>query len=57
VTVATNDFALQATELWFADGSRMRNDFTNAVMNPPLEGTLFAPPIPPDYKVTEPGAQ
>ncbi len=56
VTVATNDYALRATELWFADGSRMRNDFTNAAMNPLIEAASFDPPIPPDYKVAEPVA-
>src|SRR6267142_1327491 len=36
IGLATNDFSLASTELVFVDGSRMRNDFTNSVMNPPL---------------------
>ena len=48
------DFSLRASELQFADGSTMRNDFINPVLNPKLEESLFAPQIPPDYKVVEP---
>ena len=50
----TRDFSLRATELQFADGSTMRNDFTNAVLNPKLEEKMFSPAIPADYKVSEP---
>jgi hypothetical protein len=32
----------------------MRNDFTNAVLNPKLDPSVFAPPIPSDYTVVEP---
>ncbi len=45
---------LRATELQFADGSKMRNDFTNTVLNPRLDEKLFAPEIPADFKVIEP---
>jgi len=48
------DFSLRANELQFADGSTMRNDFINPVLNPKLEESLFAPQIPSDYKVVEP---
>jgi len=54
VTLGTNSFALLGTELTFADGSRMRNDFSNAVLNPQIEDSQFAPPIDSSYKVTEP---
>lgn len=50
----TRNDALRATELQFADGSRMRNDFKNPVLNPPIPPDLFAPPVPGDYKVVEP---
>ncbi|HLP75490.1 MAG TPA: outer membrane lipoprotein carrier protein LolA [Candidatus Paceibacterota bacterium] len=50
----TNDFSLRATELQFADGSTMRNDFTNAVLNPRIDDSLFAPKIESDFKVVEP---
>jgi outer membrane lipoprotein-sorting protein len=54
VTFATNDFTLHATELEFADGSRMRNEFTNATLNPTLEESLFAPALASDYRMVEP---
>jgi outer membrane lipoprotein-sorting protein len=54
ITFDTRDFSLRATELQFADGSTMRNDFKNGRVNPKLDEGIFAPPIPPEYKVTEP---
>jgi outer membrane lipoprotein-sorting protein len=57
ITVATNDFTLRATELRFADGSTMRNDFTNAKLNPKLEDDLFAPKIEGFFKIVEPARQ
>ena len=52
--LATNDFSLASTELIFVDGSRMRNDFTNAVLNPALDEKLFEWTPPAGYKVAEP---
>ena len=46
--------ALKGTELEFADHSTMRNDFQNAVLNPPIDPKMFNPEIPADYRVTEP---
>jgi len=57
ISLATNDFSLASTELVFVDGSRMRNDFTNAVLNPALDGKLFEWSPPADFKVTNPFAQ
>jgi outer membrane lipoprotein-sorting protein len=54
IGLATNDFSLASTELVFVDGSRMRNDFTNAVLNPPLDEKLFEWSPPADFKVTNP---
>jgi outer membrane lipoprotein-sorting protein len=54
IAFATNDFSLRATELQFADGSTMRNDFTNGATNPKLDEALFTPKIGSDYKVVEP---
>ena len=54
VGLATNDLALASTELIFVDGSRMRNDFTNAVLNPALDKELFEWSPPADFKVTDP---
>ncbi len=52
--LATNDFSLAATEMVFVDGSRMRNDFTNAVLNPALDKSLFDWQPPADFKVVQP---
>ena len=50
----TSDHSLRSTELQFADGSTMRNDFKNPVLNPQIEPELFSPQIASDYKVVEP---
>jgi outer membrane lipoprotein carrier protein len=57
IGLATNDYALASTEMIFVDGSSMRSDFTNAVVNPALETNFFQWRPPPDYKVTEPLAK
>jgi outer membrane lipoprotein-sorting protein len=54
VLFGTNDFTLRATELQFADGSTMRNDFSNTKLNPKMDDTLFAPKLESDFKVVEP---
>ena len=54
VGLATNDFSLTSTELEFIDGSQMRNDFTNAVLNPGFGQEVFAWTPPADFKVTQP---
>jgi len=54
IGIATNDFSLAGTELVFVDGSRLRNDFTNAVLNPPLDKTLFEWSPPANFKIVEP---
>ena len=51
---ATNGLALRASQLFFPDGSYLRNDFTNAVVNPELDAAVFNPTTPPDFIVTEP---
>ena len=50
----TNDFTIAVTEMKFADGSSLRNDFTNVVLNQPIEPKLFEADLPPDYTVVEP---
>jgi outer membrane lipoprotein-sorting protein len=55
--LATNSFELVSTEMTFVDGSRMRNDFTNAVLNPLLDDHLFDWQPPADFKVVEPLSQ
>ncbi len=54
IVFSTNRASLLATELEFADGSTMRNDFTNAVLNPKFDEGMFAPEIPADFKIVEP---
>ena len=48
------DSSLRSTELQFADGSSMRNDFKSAVLNPTVGPDTFSPQFPSDYKVVEP---
>ena len=50
----TNDFTIAATEMRFADGSSLRNAFTNVVLNAPVDPGLFATNLPPDFSVVEP---
>jgi outer membrane lipoprotein-sorting protein len=54
IAFAASGFSLRATELQFADGSTMRNDFTNAVTNPKLDDALFTFDLDPAFKVIEP---
>ena len=54
LTLRTNDFSMTANQLRFADGSILRNDFTNAVKNPTVEATAFIAEIPKDFTVIEP---
>jgi outer membrane lipoprotein-sorting protein len=54
VTVHTNDFSPASTELKFSDGSIMRNDFTNGIINPPLNPGLFETNFDPNFTVVEP---
>jgi outer membrane lipoprotein-sorting protein len=54
IVFAGNDFQLLATELQFADGSTMRNEFRNTHLNRVLDPALFTPRIEPDWKVVNP---
>ena len=54
LVIGSADLSLRATELQFADGSTMRNEFTNAKLNPKLDGDLFTPTVESDFKVMEP---
>ena len=54
---STNDLNLVMTELRFADGSTLRNDFTNTMVNPGLDEALFQPEIPDGFKVVSPRAK
>lgn len=57
VALATHDSTLRATELIFADGSRMRNDFREILVNPPIDDAMFRPPVEAGYTVTDPLAR
>ena len=50
----TNDFTIAITEMKFADGSKLHNDFTNVVLNQPIEAKMFEAELPSDYTVSEP---
>ncbi len=50
----TNDFSIALTEMKFADGSSLRNDFSHVVMNQPIEDSWFELKLPPDFTVKEP---
>jgi outer membrane lipoprotein-sorting protein len=54
IAFSTKDFLLRSTELQFADGSTMRNDFKNSELNQKLEDSLFTPKLGSDYKIVEP---
>ncbi|MGE3310787.1 MAG: outer membrane lipoprotein carrier protein LolA [Limisphaerales bacterium] len=48
------DASLRATELVFADGSSLRNEFSETQTNPVLPDGTFEVVLDPDVKVTEP---
>ncbi len=53
ISFATNTFALRATELHFADGSTLRNDFSGSKLNQKLDDALFAPSLD-GFEIVEP---
>jgi len=53
VTVRADDFTPAATELKFSDGSSMRTEFRNAVLNGPTDAELFEARLEADFKVEE----
>jgi outer membrane lipoprotein-sorting protein len=50
----TNNFTIAATEMRFSDGSSLRNDFTNVVLNQRIDAAQFEASLPPDFTVVEP---
>src|SRR5688500_838503 len=54
VAFGTNDWTLRSTELQFADGSKMHNQFSNPKLNPSLNENLFNPVLDSDIKIVEP---
>jgi outer membrane lipoprotein-sorting protein len=54
VAVRARDFSPASTELKFSDGSGIRNDFSNGILNPPLNPGLFKPDYGTNFTVVEP---
>jgi hypothetical protein len=50
----TKDFSLAATELKFADGSTLRNDFVKPLLNTSIDEGRFWPNVDSSYTVVEP---
>jgi outer membrane lipoprotein-sorting protein len=57
IGLSSTDYTLTSTELTFADGSSLRNDFTNIVLNPTLDKTMFNWTPPSDYNIVNPLSQ
>ena len=57
IGVSSLDSTLRTTSLQFADGSILRNDFTNSAINPHIDPALFVAPLDNQWKVTEPMKQ
>src|SRR4051812_12988371 len=57
ISFSNVDFMLRATELQFADSSTMRNVFTNPILNPKIDPSLFDPKLGSEYTVVEPMKQ
>ncbi len=57
VTLDATNHSLLASELAFPDGSRLRNDFLRATLNPPLPADLFQPVLDPDVQVVTPATR
>lgn len=57
VTVSRPTMDLVATELYFSDGSRLRNEFTGASSTEDPADPLFQATIPADYTVTQPSPE
>ncbi|MEI6389617.1 MAG: outer membrane lipoprotein carrier protein LolA [Verrucomicrobiota bacterium] len=50
----TNDFSIAVSVMKFADGSSLRNDFSNTVINHPMALETFDPKLGADVIVVEP---
>ena len=57
VETDTNTGALLATEIEFADGSTLRNDFESALMNLEIDPGRFQFSIPEGFAITRPGGK
>jgi outer membrane lipoprotein-sorting protein len=50
----TNDFSMASTEMRFADGSTLRNDFSNVAVRQSIPPERFTFQLPPDFTVVDP---
>jgi outer membrane lipoprotein-sorting protein len=57
IDINTAGNSLSGTELEFSDGSTMRNDFYNVVLNPALDNTVLSTTVPSDYTIVQPMGQ
>lgn len=55
IAIGTNDYSLKSTELFFADGSSMRNEFMNGVFDP-VVSNQFDLTLPEGFTLVEPAA-
>jgi len=54
IEISLEDAALRATELQFADGSHLRNEFSHEERNVALPDHLFTPHLNPEFEVVDP---
>jgi outer membrane lipoprotein-sorting protein len=54
VNFDARQYSLLATEVTFADGSRLRNDYAGAVVNSPMNDALFQAKLEQDVTVVDP---
>jgi outer membrane lipoprotein-sorting protein len=55
VGIDQSTYALRSTEIRFADGSFMRNEFVRPQINPTLPDRAFEPALEPDWEWIQPG--
>ena len=55
VGIDQSTYALRSTEIRFADGSFMRNEFVRPQINPTLPDRAFEPTLDPDWEWIQPG--
>ena len=54
IGLRTNDYSMASTEMRFADGSVLRNDFTNVAVRQTIPPERFKFQTPPDFTTVEP---
>jgi outer membrane lipoprotein-sorting protein len=54
IGLRTNDYSMASTEMRFADGSTLRNDFTNVAVRQTIPPERFKFQTPPDFTTVDP---